>query len=720
MTASPRLRFALAPLSLALSNALAQTAAPAAAASTPAGDGTTLPAIHVRAASDGDAPSERSGAYTVRRSSGATGLGLSQRETPQSVSVLTRTQMSDFALTSVNQVLRTATGVVTEEVETDRTYYTARGFDIVNFQIDGIGTPFAYGLVDGDLDTAVYDRIEVIRGANGLMSATGNPSATINFVRKRPTPKLQASAGLALGSWNDKRLEADVSGPLNAAGSLRGRLVAAVQDKDSYLDRYHLKKGVVYGVLEADLGERDVLTLGHTRQSNRPRGGMWGALPMWFSDGTPTNYDRSTNPAASWTRWNTDTGVSFAELAHEFDNGWSARAVLRHEKVKSNGKLFYVYGEPDPTTGIGAFGWPSRYDQENTQTIADLRASGPFELGGRKHELVVGASSSRSKLHARSLNAENLAVPLPDLASWDGSYPEPAFVVDGGGSDFTDKQRSVYAAARLNVADPLKLIVGANATSIDNQGTSYGASRAKKENKTTPYVGAVYDLTSNLSVYASRATIFYPQSEVGADLNRLPAASGRSVEAGVKAAWLDDKLIGSFAVFRTRQSNVASFVGYDSVNLVSIYEGIATFSRGFELELAGAITPRLQVNAGYTQLAIEDAEGNDTRTFSPRRVFRVSTTYRLPMVDKLKLGATLDWRSDTHRTDTTAAGAPVTTRQPAYALLDLMARYDFSERLSATLNLNNVTDKKYLTSLYWSQAFYGAPRHGSVSLNWTY
>lgn len=206
----------------------------------------------------------------------------------------------------------------------------------------------------------------------------------------------------------------------------------------------------------------------------------------------------------------------------------------------------------------------------------------------------------------------------------------------------------------------------------------------------------------------------------GADLNRLPSATGRNIEIGVKGSWLEDTLTGSFAVFKTRQNNVASYVAYDSTNLVSIYEGIDTFSRGFELELAGAATPRLALSAGYTQLAIKDSAGNDTRSFSPRRVLRLSTTYRLPVFEKLKLGASVNWRSETHRADTTSSGATANTRQPAYALLNLMARYDISDRLNATLNIHNVTDEKYLTSLHWSQGFYGAPRNGSVSLNWTY
>jgi outer membrane receptor for ferric coprogen and ferric-rhodotorulic acid len=680
----------------------------------PSPETSSLPEIAVKSTAVGDERTERSGDYTVRRSGSATGLDLSLRQTPQSVSVVTRAQMNDFRLNSVNDVLEASTGIVVEKTETDRTYYTARGFDITNFQVDGIGIPFAYGIVDGDLDTAVYDRVDVIRGANGLMSGTGNPSATINYVRKRPTAARQLSAGLSLGSWNDKRVDADLSGPLTAGGGVRGRFVAAAQDKDSYLDRYSHRKGVVYGAVEVDVGERTLLTVGHTQQQNRPKGVMWGALPLYYTDGTPTQYDRSTSTAASWSYWNTDTGISFAEAQHEFDNGWRATAVLTHKKIRASSKLFYVYGTPDRATGTGLAAYPSRYDVDSTQHIADLRASGPLVLAGREHELVVGASVSRSTLADRSMHGVGVGNPVPEPDGWDGDYPEPAFSVDGGGSSFVDRQRTLYAAARIDATDALKLIVGANATSIDSRGESYGASRSRAERKTSPYVGAVYDLSSDWSVYASRSAIFKPQSELDASLNRLAPATGHNLELGVKTELLDKHLNASAAVFKTRQDHLASQV--DFVNGIAIHEGVDTIAKGFELELAGALTDRLKLNAGYTQLSLEDRDGKDVRTYTPRRMLRVSTTYRLPAVDKLKVGAALNWRSATHRDE---AGG-IVVRQPAYALLNLMARYDFTDKLSATLNLNNVTDKRYLTSLYWSQGYYGAPRNGSVSVNWSY
>lgn len=711
-----RARFSLTAFSLAFgaiaAAAQAQPADPPATATPSTNKEATLPVVRVQAGPEGAAASERTGDYTVRRSSSATGLPLAPRETPQSTSVVTRATMDDFRFTSVNSVLDAVTGITVERPETDRTYYTARGFDIVNFQLDGIGLPFSYGLVDGDLDTAVYDRVEVVRGANGLMTGAGNPSATINFIRKRPTAKTQASAALTLGSWRDKRLEGDLSGPLNADGSVRGRLVAVAQQRESHLDRHRHAKGVLYGIVEADIGENTTLAAGHTQQRNRPKGVMWGALPLQYTDGSATNYDVSTSTSPDWTYWNTATGITFAELKHQLAGEWQATAVITHKKNRQDSKLFYVYGTPDAATGTGLAAWPSMYRLDSSQLLLDARASGPVMLGGRRHDVVVGASTSRTRVRANSTDGQGVGSPVPDLATWDGTYAEPAFDITAGSADFTDRQHSVYGAVRINASDAWKFIAGANATWVKSSGITYGEPRERDEQSVEPYVGAIFDLNRDVSVYASYAGIFNPQHQVDANLRTLDPVTGTNREIGVKTEWLDKRLQTTLAVFKGRQDNLAEWSAY--VGTIPVYVGRDTLSQGVEAEVTGSLTDRVRLTASYTQVQIEDTQGKDVRTFSPRKTLRAATTWQA--TDKLKLGATYNWRSATHRDGV----AGVAVRQPSYGILNLMARYDFSKQWSASINIDNATNEKYLTSLYWSQGFYGAPRSGSVTLAWTY
>ena len=279
-------------------------------------------------ASRGQVASEATESYISGASTTSMKMELSHREVPQAVTVITREQMDDFAQNDINDVLEGTTGVTVESVETDRTYYTSRGFDINNFQYDGVGMPAVYDNVQGELDTAFFDRVEVVRGANGLMTGSGSPAATVNFIRKRPTADTNASVAVTGGSWDKKRIVGDVSGAVSESGAVRGRVVAGYEDKGSYLDRYNNEKQMFYGVLEADLTDATLLTLGHAVQTSDTDSPLWGALPLFYSDGSATDFARSTSTASDWSYWDNTQHNSFVELRQELAGGWRATGTV--------------------------------------------------------------------------------------------------------------------------------------------------------------------------------------------------------------------------------------------------------------------------------------------------------------------------------------------------------------------------------------------------------
>ncbi|KGI76692.1 TonB-dependent receptor [Oleiagrimonas soli] len=676
----------------------------------------------VTTASVDNLSTEGTGSYTTAAETTATRLPLTLRQTPESVSVITRTQMDDFGLDDVRSVLANTTGINVEQVETDRTYYSARGFDVTNFLVDGLGMPFTNGAQWGDMDTAVYDHIEVLRGANGLLSFTGNPSATINFVRKRPTAEFQGSAGLTVSSWDTRRLDLDLSGPLNDSASVRGRLIAADQDGDSYLDRYSLHKQVISGIVEADVGESTLLSAGLTDQRNRPKGVMWGALPLYYTDGSATDFDRATSTATDWAYWNSDDVRTFAQLEHDFAHGWILKFELNHRRFSSRSDLFYIYGTPDRTTGLGLLSYPSHYTDVNRQDTADLSVSGTFDLAGRTHQLVFGANAARNKETEQSLYGNDVGTPLPPLQDWNGVYPKPVFDAYRADAAFDIRRQSAYVTARWNLTDPLKLITGASVTRIRSRGESYGVPHRYTATRNTPYAGLVYDLGKHLSAYASYAKIFSPQTEVDLDNRVLPPITGSNLETGLKGAWFDERLNASFALFRTRQDHTAESAGFNPDTGQTYYRGVNATSKGYEFDVAGRLTPGWEISAGYTQLGITGDRGTNVRTYVPRRTLHLSTSYRVPALRGLKVGANLRWQDAITRDQGVldTQGREIVTRQGAYALLGLMARYDFDPSWSATLNVDNVTNRKYLTSLYWNQAYYGAPRHYSLNVTWRF
>lgn len=664
--------------------------------------------------------------YQVPLTSTATRLDLTPRETPQSVSTVTRAQIDDFNLDTTNDILESTPGVTVERLETDRTYYTARGFEISNFQVDGVRVPMPYNNVHGDMDTAIYDRVEVVRGATGLMSGSGNPAATVNFVRKRPTYVPQASVSASVGAWDQRRLETDVAGPLDDAGRIRGRLVAAGMQSDSYLDRLSRERGLLYGVLEADVSDSTLVTLGHTWQQNDTDGNMWGSLPLYDSAGNPTDYDVETSSAPDWSYWDVETRRSFLEVQQALGERWSLKGTLTHLDMLSDTQLLYIYGSPDATTGRIAEEQLtlSQYDRHLEQWVADLHAKGDIEAFGRSHQLVLGTdwSQSRNQQESRYPTADFDAggQGLPPLDDWNGRYPEPdAWVAfPGTDGDATVKERSLYGAAKLDLAERWTAVAGTRLSWADTTGEQYGVSQASDHDRVlTPYAGLIYDLTDRASLYASYTEIFQPQAHIDRNGDYLGPVDGVSQEVGLKADLFDGGADASLALFRTEQDNVAQPAGTRPDGTAFYTGGDGITSEGVEATLAGELAPGWQASFGYTYLEVEDAEGDATNTYIPRHLVRATTSYRPASLDALKVGARLRWQDEIERDRDLADGK---TRQEAYALVDLMASYDFSDSLTGSLNVNNVTDEEYLTSLKWDQAFHGAPRHVMANLTWRY
>ena len=209
---------------------------------------------------------EGSGSYTTDSSSSSTRLNLSLRETPQSVTVLTRQRMEDQKLDNLTDALDATTGitVIRESMGADSTVYMSRGFAIRNFEIDGV--PTSANMDNYTQNTAMYDRVEVVRGATGLISGLGNPSATINLIRKRPTNDPQVILSAEAGSWDRYGLGVDVGGALNDSGTVRARFVADHKDQHAWIDRFSQELTTLYGISELDLTDSTLLTLGFSHQ----------------------------------------------------------------------------------------------------------------------------------------------------------------------------------------------------------------------------------------------------------------------------------------------------------------------------------------------------------------------------------------------------------------------------------------------------------------------
>ena len=670
--------------------------------------------------------------YTTDRSRTATPLDISVRDTPQSVSVVTQQRIEDQALHTVTDVVNNVTGVSVNQYETHRAGFTARGFDIDNLQIDGVPTtwdqPWSSGEVVGSL--AIYDRVEVVRGATGLMTGAGNPSAAINLVRKRAASKeFTGSVETGVGRWNERRGMADVSTAVNASGTLRARMVGEYQRSDSWVDLLKSKSHTFYGTVEADLAPRTVLSAGYSRQKNDPKGPMWGGLPYWYTDGSKTNWDISKTSAAGWTRWETEYENVFTNLEHSLDNGWKLRASYSQGDRKADSALLYLSGVPDRLTGLGVGAFAGSYITHTRQDDFSLHASGPFEFAGRKHEAAVGYMHSKQEFNADSRAADYSGAypPVGNFNSWNGAaYPEPTWGAPAFYESSVTRQEALYGVARFSLSDPLKGIVGARVTNYDKTGIGAWspAYQLKHDHELTPYAGVVYDINEMFSAYASYTDIFQPQNRKDLVGNILDPVVGKSYETGIKGDFLDGRVNASFAVFKIRQDKLAQEAGLvdrDGTGPLApeAYYRAAngTKSDGFEFEVSGELARGWNATAGYSQFKAKDAAGADVNSVYPRRLFRVFTTYR---IDALTVGGGVNWESRTYTVDPAApAGTNGLIEQGSFAQANLLARYDITRQLSAQVNVNNLFDKKHFGMFAaYGAITYAAPRSVSASLKY--
>lgn len=681
-------------------------------------------------------------AYTTGVMASATGLPLSMRDTPQSVTVITRQQMDDQGSNSIADTLRRAPGVSVQNYDSERWEFSSRGLPITNFQYDGVNATYdgVYDYGTTSTDMAVYDHLEIIKGSAGLLSGSGDPSATVNLIRKKPTREFKASVTQTFGSWDNYRTEGDISGPLTESGNLRGRFVGVYQDRQSYLDHYQHTKDIGYGILEADLTPDTLLTFGIDQQDTRSRGASWTGFPMFFSDGSRTHFSRSFNPAADWSRRDFQNQTLFASVQQQLANDWSLKVSLDRKRSQHDTLLASASGgNPDPVSGDGMYMFMGKYKGDQLQNTLDVNLSGPFNLFGREHELIMGFMATRSKQDVPVYGSIYPAVG-GSIFDWHGEYAKPD-IPRSGQNDIVQRQTGAYLATRLKPTDDLSVILGTRVSTFSGTDTTDFYDPTKADNRTTyrqsgvvtPYAGIVYDLDDTWSVYTSYTQIYRPQSSKDADRKLLDPIEGATYEAGLKAAFYDGRLNASFAAFRIEQDNVAEYVsGFETD---SVYRPIAgATTKGFEAQLSGEVLDGWNISAGYTYQHTRDANSGYVyssvlQTTTPQQVVRLFSSYRLPgALEHVTVGGGVNWQSEffgnvfqPDPNDTVNFGQNARITQDSYYLVDLMARYRFNEHLSTTLNVKNLFDKKYYTGLgNFGTGFYGEPRSLQLATKWDF
>ena len=210
---------------------------------------------------------------------------------------------------------------------------------------------------------------------------------------------------------------------------------------------------------------------------------------------------------------------------------------------------------------------------------------------------------------------------------------------------------------------------------------------------------------------------------------------GSNYEVGLKGSVLNERLNLAAAYFWSTQDNVAERDDSVPPNPVTGEEyyrsgGKGNKVNGFELEAAGEITPDWNLTAGYTYTHSVNGSDKRNNTSQPLNLVKISSAYRLPGAWRnLTVGGAVNWQSETYDFSNrptgqrNSEGRPITTRakitQQGYTVVNLMSRYQFDEQVSASVNVNNLFDKKYYERVgFYNGVYWGEPRSVTLALDW--
>ncbi len=562
---------------------------------------------------------EGTGSFT----SGALTIGSkvpqAMKDVPQSVSVLTAERLEQQNVTDFTTAMRQLPGVTLVQGQTslENTFYS-RGFAITNIQVDGgapLGTAFGGGVsFYPQIDMSIYDHVELLRGAAGLFDGYGDPSGTVNLVRKKPLDH-QVTLDAQAGSWNNYRIVADATAPLALDGKLRGRLVMTYQDNHYFYDIAKDNKTLVYGVAELDATPTTLVTAGisYTRQNSLP---WYGGLPR-YQTGADLGLPRSTSFAFPWSRWDFDTTEIFGGIEQKIGSDWTAKINLTHNRQQSARKLGYPFasGGVNPVTNAGPLMNGDYNDYASKQFSAEALLTGAFEIFGQRQEITIGAnrvdSDGGGRINYNSLFSSSASAPYQpypggplfcttvSICPSGLSYP-PINVFDFDPDDplyteprnplpnnrylnYGQVQSGAYVNLRLTAFDRLHLTTGLRWSryklkySIENIcatipatdpgyspncfgkqiGDGYFTSSyaiSDDDISWPPPVNLSFDVTRQLAAYAGYTNIYQSNvNRLDADRKPLDPVTGSNVEAGLKWSARDGRLNLSVAGYRIKQ-----------------------------------------------------------------------------------------------------------------------------------------------------------------------
>ena len=705
--------------------AMAQTTAPetqAQESATPAasGEGKTLKTVTIKDTMDRKNQTYQSGLTTVGKAPAAA------KDIPQSLTVVTEKLLHDQGKDTVKEALQNVPGITFEAGEGGRIgdNIRLRGFTVAgDIYLDGMRDIAQY-----NRDLFNVDRIEVLRGSASMLFGRGSTGGVVNQASKVPTPLDQAEINTTIGTGNYVRLNGDFNIATDVDAALH--INAMTTDGDGRADKAGThRKGLAVDYrwgIESD--NEYMVSLYHLDYKDRPDlGGRW-------LQGAPAPLPTNTWYGAS-SDYQSDS-ADFATLAHthRWDDGSTLKTQVREGFYKRDLWATQVnafaasvtQANLGPNTVLNR-GTQTRAGEEH-HTFVQSDYITKTQWFDRKNELLLGTDIARERSAQLRYNG------IPVRAATTVGSPDNSAITDTRSqylySNFASTAMGLYAQDTISLTPHWKLVGGLRWDTLtgnyDRPGVAApnNTSLSRTDAVWSKRLGVMYQPSDEVSYYASYGTSFNTSGDLYQYDNNsanTPPESSRNMEVGIKWELAGGDLSVRTALARTDKYNERN---------TDVNQGTGEYllsgqrhTDALEFEVAGRLTPNWEVFAGLVFMnGIIDQAGSSATSqatvgmnpgLTPAKQGNLWTTYRLN--DQWRIGGGLTAVSENH--PASASAAALANTAAGYVKVDAVVEYQVHQDHALKLNIDNLGDTVYYSSLYQGWPSLGAAR--SVRMTWT-
>ncbi|MCF5509578.1 TonB-dependent siderophore receptor [Pseudomonas sp. PA-3-6H] len=677
-----------------------------------------LQATNVTATADLESAQGPVQGYHATRSASATRTDTAIHETPQSISVVSKDVVEDLGATRLQDALDYAGGVgrANNFGGQGLTTFTVRGFTTGEFYRNGFPINRGYPNMP---DANTIERLEVLRGPATMLYGRGDPGGTFNVVSKQPLAERTVTLGSQLNDQGMKRGTLDASGPLDEEGRLAYRLNVVGEGGDTFRDHVETERYGVTPVITWQATDDTKVTFeGDFMRNNHPLDRGLTRFPN--QRGTPSRDTFWGDKDAG--KLHNDNNMAQLRFEHVLNDNWTLGGGFQW----LDGSL---KGNAIEANGPGSLGADGRTLQRNfnyrklewTDKDYQLNLTGHFSTGGFDHTLLTGIEYEdydyKSIIQRSSAAAGTYPIDIFDPVY---GQTRPALTRTPTHDKENRKTYAAFVQDQVALTERLKVLAGARFERFEHDYQNYvGKSWQAADNAVTPRVGVIYDLTDTVAVYADAARSFKPNTGASREGGGFAPEKGKSYEMGIKWEALDRQLSVDAAIYQIEKKSVLTTDPVD--NTFSVAAGQVR-SRGFDLNVAGNLTPEWRVIGGYAYVDAEVTRDNTLRSGTrlmniPRNSFSLLNVYEFQDGALKGLGLGAGGKYVDQRAGQTANTA---FSMDAYTVVDLLGYYKVNERVRLNLDVKNLFNREYEEGAFGNiYAYPGAPRTVQVGIAYT-